>query len=155
MSFKKGGFVSIRHNDLRYLSAKVLSEVCKDIEIEPKLTPLTGEELDSRTANTTNKARLDIRARGVWERGQQAFLYLRVFDPNICRYLNKLQQCHVMNEQEQKRAYNERVLQIEHITFTPLFFFVFFVFFFLNLWKYGEGMPYVLFKIIRFIFRET
>ena len=54
----------------------MLSEVCKDIEIEPKLTPLTGEELGSRTTNTRNKARLDIRARGVWERGQQAFLDL-------------------------------------------------------------------------------
>ena len=51
----------------------MLSEVFKDIEIEPKLTLLTGEELDNRTVNTTNEARLDIRARGVWERGQQTF----------------------------------------------------------------------------------
>ena len=48
---------------------------------------------------------------------------LRVSDPNACRYLNKsLQQRHVMNEKEKKRAYNERVLQIEHGTFTPLVF---------------------------------
>ena len=26
-------------------------------------------------------------------------------------------QCHAMNEQEKKRAYNERILQIEHDTF--------------------------------------
>ena len=51
---------------------------------------------------------------------------LRVFDPNACRYLNKsLQQRHVMNEQEKKRAYNERVLQIEHGTFTPLVFLIY------------------------------
>ena len=102
MSCKKGGFVSIRHNVLRDVTTKMLSKVCKDIEIEPKLTPLTGEELVSGTANTTNEARLDIRACGVWERGQQAFLDLRFFDPNACRYLNKLlQQCsRVMNEQE-------------------------------------------------------
>ena len=57
------------------------------------------------------------------ERGQQSFLELRVFDPNAFRYLNKsLQQCHVINEQENKRAHNERVLQIEHGLFTPLFF---------------------------------
>ena len=87
MSRKKGDFVSVRHNDLRDLTANMLSEVCKDIEIEPKLTPLTGEVLGSRTANTTNEARLDIRAPGVWERGQQAFLDLRVFDPNACLYL--------------------------------------------------------------------
>ena len=76
MSCIKGGFVSIRHNDLRDLMQIMLSEVCKDIEIEPKLTPLTGEELGSRTTNTRNEARLDIRARGVWERGQQALLDL-------------------------------------------------------------------------------
>ena len=104
----------------------MLSEVCKDVEIKPKLTLLTGEELGSRTANTTNEARIGVRARRVWERGQQAFLDLKVFDSNAYRYLNKsLQQCHVMNEQEKKRAYSERVLQIEHGTFTSLFFFQF------------------------------
>ena len=48
---------------------------------------------------------------------------MRVFDPNACRYRNKsLQQCHVMNEHEKKQAYNERILQIEHDTFTTLVF---------------------------------
>ena len=123
MSCKKRGFVSIRRNDLRDLTANILSEVCKDIEIEPKLTPLTGEELGNRTANTTNEARLDIRARGVWERVQQVFLDLRVFDSNACRYLNKsLQQCHLINEQEKEKAYKERDLQIEHGTFTASVF---------------------------------
>ena len=63
MSCKKGDFVSMKHNDLRDLTANMLSEVCKDIEIEPQLIPLTSEGLGSRTANTTNEARLDIRAR--------------------------------------------------------------------------------------------
>ena len=36
MSCKKEGFVSIRHNDLRDLNAKMLSEVYKDTEIERK-----------------------------------------------------------------------------------------------------------------------
>ena len=40
MSCKKGGFTSIRYNDLRDLTANVMSEACKDIETEPKLTPL-------------------------------------------------------------------------------------------------------------------
>ena len=102
---KKGDFVSVRHNDLRDLTANMLSEVCKDVEIGPKLTPLTGEDLGSRTTNTTNEVRLDIRADGVGERVQQVFLDLRVSDPNACRYLNKpLQQCHLMNEQEKERA---------------------------------------------------
>ena len=64
MSCKKEGFVLIRHTDLRDLTANMLSKVCKDREIEPKLTRLTGKELDSRTVNTANEARIDIRAVG-------------------------------------------------------------------------------------------
>ena len=82
MSCKKGRFVSIRHNDLRDITARIVSEVCKDTEIEPKLLPLSGEELHGRTTNRSNEARLDIRARGFWEKGQQAFFDVRVFDTN-------------------------------------------------------------------------
>ena len=54
----------------------------KTQDIEPKLT-IIGEELDSRTGTTTNEARLDIRAYGVWEIRQQAFLDLRVSAPAL------------------------------------------------------------------------
>ena len=105
MSCKKGGFVTIRHNDLRDLTAKILSEVCNDTKIEPKLVPLSGEDLSNQTANRSNEARLDVRASGFLERGQQTFFDLTVFDPNACRYLNKsLQQCHVTNENKIKRT---------------------------------------------------
>ena len=123
MNCKKGGFVTIRHNDLRDLTAIILWEVCYDTETEPRIVPLSGEDLSNRTANRSNEARLVVRARSFWERGQQAFLDFRVFNPNAYRYLNKSQQhCHVMNENEKKRAYNERVLQLDHGTFTPLVF---------------------------------
>ena len=65
MSCKKGGFASIRHNELKDLTAQMLSKVCKDTEVDPKLTPLTGEDSYRRALNKTNEARLDIRARGV------------------------------------------------------------------------------------------
>ena len=115
--------MSIRHNDLRDLIARIVLDVCKDTEVEPKLLPLSGEEFHGRTTNRSNEARLDMRARGFWERSQQAYFDIRVFNPNTCRYLNKsLQQCHAMNELEKKRSYNEQVLQVEHGTFTPLVF---------------------------------
>ena len=63
MSCKKGVFVSIRHNDLRGLTARTVSEACEDTEIETKLLPLSREELHERTANRSNEARLDIRTR--------------------------------------------------------------------------------------------
>ena len=74
MSWKRGGFVTIRHNDLRDLTANLLSNVCNDVEIEPKLLPVTGENFSNRTANTRTEARLDIRSRGFWVRGQQALI---------------------------------------------------------------------------------
>ena len=70
LSCKKGGFIyKIRHNDLRNLASNMMPEVCKDTEIEPKLTPLSAEELQGRRSNNSNKARVDTRTRGFWERG--------------------------------------------------------------------------------------
>ena len=89
MSCKKGGFVTIRHNDLRHLTAKILSEVCYDTEIEPTVVPLSGEDLSNQTANRSNETRFDVRVRGFWEREQQQLFDLEVFDTSTCRYLNK------------------------------------------------------------------
>ena len=123
MSYKKGGLICIRHNDLRDQTANMTSEVCKDTEIEPKLTPLSGEELQEGMPNNSNKGRVDIRTRGLWEQGQQSFYCIWVFDPNACHYCSKsLQRCCVMNEQEKRRAYSKRILQIDHGTCTPLVF---------------------------------
>ena len=77
---KKGGFVANCHNDLRDLTASLLDEVCKDVCVEPLLVPLTGETLQFRTANTSDEARLDISARGVWGKEQRAFFDIRVFN---------------------------------------------------------------------------
>ena len=36
MSCKKRGFITIRHNDLRDLTANVLTGLCEDVDIEPQ-----------------------------------------------------------------------------------------------------------------------
>ena len=64
----------------------MLREVCNDVEVEAKLILLTGEQLQYRSAIAGDEARLDIRARSFWVRGQEAFLDIRVFDPNAKRY---------------------------------------------------------------------
>ena len=61
MSCKKGGFISIRYNDLRNLMTNTKLEVWKDTEVEPKLTTLYEDELHGRTLNNSNEARVDIR----------------------------------------------------------------------------------------------
>ena len=64
LSCKKGGFITLRHNHMRNETTELLSQVTKDVKIEPVLQSLTGETFDQRTANTSDDARLDISARG-------------------------------------------------------------------------------------------
>ena len=121
LSCKKGGFVSMRHNHLRNITAKLLGECCKDVRIEPTLQPLTGEALSR--GNISDEARLDVSARGFWESHQLAFFDIRVFNPMAKRYVNQtLKKSYEWNEKEKKRGYNERVMQLEHGTFSPLVF---------------------------------
>ena len=50
---------------------------------------------------TGDETRLDIRVRSLWVRSQEAFLDVRVFDPNTDRCLNAtLPRCHEINEKE-------------------------------------------------------
>ena len=53
----------------------------------------------------------------------KVFCDVRVFDHNALRYSRtELKKCFQKNEEEKKKSYNERVLQIENATFTPLVF---------------------------------
>ena len=49
------------------LIASLLSDVCHDIEGEPKLQPLSGESLLQRNNSTEDVACLDVSACGFWE----------------------------------------------------------------------------------------
>ena len=45
----KGGYPSICHNELRDLTAFLLSEICHGVAIEPSLQPITSETLHHTT----------------------------------------------------------------------------------------------------------
>ena len=45
LSCKKGGFITLRHNEIGDFTANQLSKVCHDVRLEPQLNPLTGEIL--------------------------------------------------------------------------------------------------------------
>ncbi|KAG0715208.1 hypothetical protein GWK47_012474 [Chionoecetes opilio] len=76
-----------------------------------------------RTANTAPEARVDICARGFWTRGQRTFLDIRIFDPMAVSHRElSLEAVHHRNELEKIRAYGDRILQVDHGTFTPLVF---------------------------------
>ena len=77
MICKLGGFITQRHNELRDLKAEFLSMVCSDVEIEPVFLDISDEHLN-RGSDKVQDARLDVHARGFWERHRSAFFYLRV-----------------------------------------------------------------------------
>ena len=66
LSCAKGGFPSIRHNEICNLTATLLTEVCHNVRIEPGLQPVTNETLTGASANRQDGARLDIAANGFW-----------------------------------------------------------------------------------------
>ena len=91
------------------------------MQTEPELQPLTGEQLNRGTIKG-DEARLDVRARGFWGRGQNAYFDVRVTNANsesvkttsVGNVLSKHER------EEKKRAYNERIMNVKQGTFTPL-----------------------------------
>ena len=96
--------------------------VCRDVEVQPVLQDTSGEDLN-RGSNKAQDAKLDIHALGFWERHRSAFFDVRVCHPNAVSFKDlKRQQIYRIHENEKKRLYSRRVLDIEHGIFTPLVF---------------------------------
>ena len=108
LSCKKGGFISLHHNQIQDLTANVLKIMYHDVLIEPTLQQLTGESLNQRIANITDKAQVDIAARGFWISDQWVFFDIRVFSPMAQRHgSQELTKVYEINEREKKKQYNE------------------------------------------------
>ena len=114
MSFIKGGYVDQRHDGIRDLIGTTAKEVSSDVEVEPHLIPSNDQPDESR---------LDLSIRDFWQRGQKAFLDIRICNP----YAPTLRQLSLKkllenNEKEKKRKYGRRVVDIEHGSFSPVVF---------------------------------
>ena len=122
LSCQKGGFIYRRHDEVKELIGHIANELYHDVEIEPNLIPISGEMLH-HTANRQQDARLDISIRDFWQRGQRAFADVRIFNPFAKTHLNqKLENCLSNNKKEKKKSYGQRVIDVEHGSFTPLIF---------------------------------
>ena len=106
----------------KIIRATLLSDVCKDVELEPSLLTLNGDEQTMRKiAQTNDEVRLKICAKSFWVSGQKAFFDVTVFYPNVQRYSKEtLKQCYSLNKHEKKRHYNTRIM--DQGSFTPLVF---------------------------------
>ena len=105
------GFPIIRHNELRDITASLMTEVCHGIAVEPTLQTLSGEEMVESSAITTDDARVDIKATDLGgDQKQRAFFDVKVFNPFAKSYRDiPLTKCYKRCEQQKKRAYEERI----------------------------------------------
>ena len=122
LSCSVGGLPSQRHNHLRDLTATLLTEVASNVGVEPPLLPLTGESLRYRSANTEDRARVDVEAHGFWGSHLERELFdVRVFNPFARSYANApLATTYRQHEKAKIREYGQRILEVERASFTPL-----------------------------------
>ena len=87
------------------------------------LQPLDNERFNLRSAVTSPEARLDFKAGGFWSRGVTAFFDVRVTHVNSkCNQGKTTSTIFKEQEEEKKRKYQQRVLDVEMGSFTPLVF---------------------------------
>ena len=122
LTCKKGGYIHIRHNVVRDTTHEFLTEVCKDVKLEPLLQPITSEELPSGS-NVADGARSDVSALGFWAPLRRAFFDIRVFNPQAStNWCKDIPEMYAHHEHLKKREYNARMLEVEKGSFTPLVF---------------------------------
>ena len=80
LSCSRGGFPTLRHNEIRDITASYLSEIRSNITVEPHLQPLSGESLHLSASNHDDAARVDIAVDGFWTNSSKAFFNVRVFN---------------------------------------------------------------------------
>ena len=118
-------FSLLRHNEIRDLTANLLTEVYNEVCIELNLQPTMPDQLSGATTNSQDGARLNISANGVWGwRFEKTFFDVRVFNPHATSNRNQTSACYRKHERGKKRAYTQRILEVEHSFFTPLVFFL-------------------------------
>ena len=104
--------------------SEILQQASYHVPLEPQLKLLTGEIYSYGTSNTTEDAEVDISAQGFWVCGQLAFSDTRLLNPLVAKCYNSkhLQSIFATHEKEKKRSYNERIIETENGSFTPLVF---------------------------------
>ncbi len=125
LSCPRGGFPSIRHNELRDMFGHLLTEVCHNVSTEPHLQPLDSElppTSATTMASTADGARSDIAASGFWGgRFERTFFDVRIFDPNARSYLSSsIPSLYRRFERAKRNVYEQRIREVEHATFAPL-----------------------------------
>ncbi len=122
LSCKKGGYVIMRHNNVRDLEAELMSEVCYNVQTEPELLPIDESHyLNRSTTETGERSRPDVCGVGVHGTHEKTFVDIVITHPNCPSNINKTtEQIYRTKERAKKYKYNERILQIEKASFVPI-----------------------------------
>ena len=111
----------MRHNAIRDIESKLLNQVCRDVKTEPSLLAVTNEL--KKSAKSASGARPDISAVGLWSNRERTFFDILIKHPTADSYMDKsLENIYREGENLKKRSYNQRILETEKATFTPLIF---------------------------------
>lgn len=90
-----------------------------DAKVETEL--LQSRKLGKNAVNIRDDNLVDISLRGFWNTGQQEFYDTIVFYSNTRLYCNvDIQKYYGLNERERKKAYNERMLNMEQRTLVSI-----------------------------------
>ncbi len=115
--------MTFRHDVLVETEAELLREAkCRNVYTEPSLLS-TSPELHPKGTITTDGARLDIVATGLYGKNEKTFMDVRITHPtapsNMTIPVDKLL---LKNETEKKTKYGSRVINTERASFIPLVF---------------------------------
>ena len=124
LSCPTGGFPTLRHNEVRDVTASLLKRVANNVAVEPHLQPVTGEQFRHRCTIKEDQARLDVAASGIWGgRFERTFIDVRVFNPHAPSNRSiPLATCYAKHEREKRRCYEQRILNVEQSSFVPAVF---------------------------------
>ena len=112
----------MRHDALRDGIANLMKEVCTDVKTEPGLLPVNTNNFNSKT-NVKDGARLDISAYGLQSKFERTFYDVRVSHPHASSNLTlSIEELYEKNEKEKQDKYEQRVIETEKGSFTPLVF---------------------------------
>lgn len=123
LNCKCGGFPSLRHNELRNITADLLTEICPDVQVEPALQALSGEGSLTSLPSLMIMLGLTLLCPVSGHQGNVPFLtYVSLILSHTPIIIHLLKPA-IGEMRRIKDANNgERICNVEHASFTPLVF---------------------------------
>ena len=118
-----GGYTHRVHNEVRDVFENLMDDVCRDVQIEPKLQSLDGKNFSSNSTTTDDDARLDIKANGPWSsRFNCNFFDVKILKTHAKSCPKSIKDAYKYHERIKRNTYDEQIRKTEHNSFSALLF---------------------------------